>query len=292
METPKLNFIEQQFIIFKRNRLASVGAFLILLTIVISILSPWIAPYDPWKMNKDKNGKVLMLKPPSEEFLLGTTLYGRDVFSQILIGSQATLLIGFFAGFCAAFLGANIGLFSGYYGKMADNILMRITDIVYGMPFEPFIIVMVIIMSPPKLWTIGLAIILITWRTTARVVRSEVLSIKERPYITLAKIRGASNLRIIYRHIVPNILPLILVYFCASVAWSVIAYASISFLGFGDPNILSWGSMLYEVFAQGGIRAWWWFIPPGICLSIFIISLYMVVRAYEEFANPRLRIQR
>jgi len=292
METPKINLVHQQLVIFKRNRLASVGAVIILFIIFISVVSPWIAPYDPWKMNKDKNGKVLMLKPPSEEFLLGTTLYGRDVLSQILIGTQATLLMGFVAGFCAAFLGANVGLISGYYGKMTDNILMRITDIVYGLPFEPFIIVMVIIMSPPKLWTIGLAIILITWRTTARVVRSEVLSIKERPYITLSRIRGASNLRIIYRHIVPNILPLILVYFCASIAWSVIAYASISFLGFGDPNVLSWGSMLYDVFAQGGIRAWWWFIPPGLCLSIFIISLYVVVRAYEEFANPRLRTQR
>jgi len=292
MKIMKISFVAQQLRILKENRLASAGAFIILLMILLSILSPWVAPYDPWKTNFDKNGKVEMLKPPNNQFLLGTTLYGRDVLSQMLIGSRVTLLIGFFAGFCSAFIGANIGLISGYYGKITDNILMRITDIVYGMPFEPFIIVMVIILSPPKISTIGLAIILITWRTTARVVRSEVLSIRERPYIILAKIRGADNFRIIYRHIAPNILPLILVYFCASVAWSVIAYASISFLGFGDPNILSWGSMLYEVFANGSIRAWWWFIPPGICLSIFIVSLYMVARCYEEFSNPRLRTHR
>jgi len=135
-----------------------------------------------------------------------------------------------------------------------------------------------------------LTISLLMWRTTARVIRSQVLSVRERGFVKAAKIAGASDLRIIYVHIFPNVLPMTLLYVAFDIAWAVLAEASISFLGFGDPNQVSWGQMLYLAYVSGSIRqAWWWTIPPGLGLSLFVIAVFLVGRQYEKLASPRLR---
>jgi peptide/nickel transport system permease protein len=229
------------------------------------------------------------METPSLRYPLGTTLMGRDVLSQIIYGTQTTVMIGLVSGLISIVIGAGIGLFSGYYGGTLDEVLMRFTDIIYGMPFLPFIIVLISLFGR-NLWFVIIAIVCIVWRTSARVVRAQTLSIRQRQFVQVAKARGCSDLRIIFRHIMPNILPLLLLYTAFNIAWSILAEAGASFLGFGDPHQLSWGGMLYDLWISGKTRsAWWWFISPSVCIILLVSALVFVSRAYEEVANPRLK---
>ena len=226
---------------------------------------------------------------PSNNHWLGTTLYGRDVFSQVIMGTRNALFVGLLTAFFIGLIGLNVGLFSGYYGGFIDNLLMRITDIVFGVPILPFAIVALSILTRSILWII-FSMAIVFWPTTARVIRSQVLSLKERPFIDAARISGSSNLRIIYKHIAPNVLPQTLVHGAFAVAWAITTEASICFLGFGDPYSISWGTIIYDAFTSLAMyQAWWWFLPPGICIMLLVMSFYFVGRAYEEIANPRLR---
>jgi len=269
--------------------LGRIGAAIIIFFAIIAILAPWIAPHDPWETLRDASNKLAILRTPSWEFPLGTTSLGRDILSQMIYATRATMIIGLISGVISIAIGANIGLLSGYYGGKLDEIMMRFTDIIYGMPFLPFIIVLISLFGRSK-WFVVLAIVVIIWRTSARVVRAQTLALKERQFISAAKVRGCSDFRIIYRHILPNILPLLLLYTSFNIAWSIIAEAGASFLGFGDPNQLTWGGMLYELWISGKSRtAWWWFAPPSIAIVLLVSALVFVSRAYEEVANPRLR---
>jgi peptide/nickel transport system permease protein len=166
---------------------------------------------------------------------------------------------------------------------------MRLTDIAFGIPFLPFAIVL-IALTGPSIMNIILTISILLWRTTARVIRSQVLSIKERPFIISAKVSGASHFRIMYVHILPNVLPMSFLYIALGIAWATLVEASISFLGFGDPQLISWGQMLYYTFLTGSARSDWWnVLPPGLCITLFVISAFMIGQAYEEVINPRLR---
>ena len=158
----------------------------------------------------------------------------------MIYATRTTMIIGAVSGVISILLGANIGLFSGYYGGKIDEVLMRFTDVIYGMPFLPFIIVLISLFGRSQ-WFVILAIVLIIWRTSARVVRAQTLALKERQFVNAARVRGCGDLRIIYRHIMPNILPLLLLYTAFNIAWSIIAEAGASFLGFGDPNQLFLG---------------------------------------------------
>ena len=276
--------------IIATSRPGTVGALIVAFFAVVALLAPWLAPHDPWEsLYSESTGKIASLLPPSLEFPLGTTLLGRDLLSQMIYGCQATMLIGLTSGLIAILIGANIGLASGYYGGRVDEVLMRFTDIVYGMPFLPFIIVLISLFGRSK-WFVILAIVLILWRTSARVIRAQTLAIKQRQFIQSARARGCSDLRIIYRHILPNILPLLLLYTAFDIAWAVVAEAGASFLGFGDPDQLSWGGMLYELWISGKSRvAWWWFAWPSLAIVALVSALVFVSRAYEEVANPRLK---
>jgi len=278
-----------QWRIIRESRMGTFGLMVILFFSVIAILAPWIAPHDPWLTLRDSAGKIATMRPPSAEFPLGTTFLARDILSQMIYATQTTVFIGLVSGLMSILIGANIGLISGYYGGRIDEVMMRITDVVYGMPFLPFIIVLIALFGRSKYFVI-LAIVLIIWRTAARVVRAQTLSLKQRQFVLAARARGASDFRVIYRHILPNILPLLLLYTAFNIAWSVMAEAGASFLGFGDPDQLSWGSMLYELWISGRIRtAWWWFSWPSIAIVLLVSALVFVSRAYEEIANPRLR---
>jgi peptide/nickel transport system permease protein len=220
---------------------------------------------------------------------LGTTNHGVDVFSQLLWGARIALVVGVLSALGSVLLGTLIGLLAGYFSGIVDEIIMRFTDIAYGIPFLPFALVVISIVQP----SIGLIIILVIaflWRTTARVIRSQVLTLRERPFVLAARAAGLSELAILFRHVAPNVLPLSFLYVAIGVQAGVMSEAALSFLGFGDPNVMSWGLMLNDAFRAGAMRsAWWWVLPPGICLSILVISTFMVTRAYEELVNPRLR---
>jgi peptide/nickel transport system permease protein len=267
----------------------SVGAGILLLYILAALLAPILITHDPWEINRTEKGVVARLEPPSARHLLGTTHLGRDVFSQLVIGTRATLLVGFVAAFCVTLIGTNVGLISGYFGGWIDEVMMRVVDIAYSIPFVPFIIILVSLLEP-SLWNIILGIVLLFWRSPTRVIRSQVLTLKTRPFVKAAKVAGASDLRIVYTQIAPNILPLALLYMSISVAWAVITETSVSFLGLGDPLVISWGQMLNLAFLSGAVRhAWWWIVPPGISIIMIVVSMFMIGEASEEYANPRLR---
>jgi len=272
-----------------RSKLGMFGMIIFAACVVVALLAPVLAPYEPMQKHYDASGKLMKLNPPSSGHLLGTTILGRDVFSQLLWGGRPALMIGLLTAIGVVLIGVNIGLIAGYYGGWIDNLLMRITDIFMGLPFLPFIIV-VLSLTGRSLWTITLALVIIMWRSTARVIRSQVLSLRERSFVDAARVSGASSLKIIYVEIAPNIFPIALVNVVFALAWAIITEASIGFLGFGDPNVLSWGSIIYEAFAsEMSYKAWWWVIPPGAAIMILVTAVYFIGRAYEEMINPRLK---
>ena len=250
--------------IFMKNRMAVLGLVILLLFFIIGILAPLLTTHDATAMNRLENGRPARLQSPSITFFFGTTDLGRDVYSQIVMGTRVALLVGFLTALIVTFIGTTIGLISGYYGGWIDNLLMRFVDILYSIPFIPFVIVLVSLLKP-SLWNIILAIALLTWRSVTRIVRSQVLSLVQRPYVKAARVAGASDFRIIFVHIAPNVLPLAFLEMAFMIGWAIIAESSVSFIGFGDPSLISWGQILHASFLSGAVRtAWWWVIPPGL----------------------------
>jgi peptide/nickel transport system permease protein len=266
------------------------GLVVVLLFVAVALLAPLIAPYGAFEVVYNADHSVVRLSPPSWQSWFGTTNQGMDVFSQLIWGSRVALVVGLLSALGSVVLGTLIGLIAGYFGGWIDEALMRMTDIAFGIPFLPFAMV-VISIAKPSLGLVILLVVFFLWRTTARVIRAQVLSLKTRPFIWAARAAGAGDLQILFRHITPNVLPLSFLYMAIGVQTGVMLEAALSFLGFGDPNVLSWGIMLNAAFQAGAMRsAWWWVVPPGIALSLFVIAVFMITRAYEERLNPRLRM--
>ena len=275
----------------RRDTLAMIGVGIISGFVLLAIFGPYITPHDPSENIRGEDGTLLRTEGPSlgDGTYFGTTNYGEDVLTQVIVSTRVSVMVGLIAAFIAVFIGANIALISAYYGGWVDDALMRLVDIAYGLPFLPFAIVLVFIFGQ-GLWNMIIVIAAILWRDSARVVRSEVLTQKQRPYVKSAKAIGASDRRIMYKHIFPNVLPLVALYAAFAVAYAIIYEASISFLGFGDPELYSWGQMLLQVYMSGAIRfAWWWVLPPGICLMLIVMAVFFIGRSLEEITNPELR---
>lgn len=273
----------------KRDKLAMAGVVILIIFIIIGLFSSQIAPFDPTQRHNNPAGGLARLEAPSLRHLFGTTDVGRDIFSQVVLGTTTALTVGFLAAFLTTFVGSTVGIISGYYGGIVDSILMRIVDFFYAIPFIPFVIVLSAVLSP-SMWNIILAVTLLSWRTVARLVRSQVLSISKRPFIKAAKVSGASNFRIMSKYILPNVVPIILLEMAFMVNWAIMAEASIAFLGFGDPNKQSWGQILHYSFITGNSRvAWWWIAIPGLAIVLLLVSIFFVARALEEVVDPRLR---
>ncbi len=265
-----------------------VGLGLFLAFCLIALAAPALAPLDPLAINYDASGGMQRMRPPGGDFPLGTNYYGRDILSQIIAGSRVSIGVGLLSALIIVFIGANVGLFAGYFRGWVDALLMRLTDIAFGIPFFPFAVLLVALLEP-SIWNMVLTISCLLWRSVARVVRSQALSLRERPYIRAAQVAGASDLRVMYVHILPNLMPMVLLYTAIGIAYAVLSEASLSFLGFGDPSLVSWGSMLYDAYVTGSIsRAWWWTVPPGLCITLFVISVFLMARDWELIANPRL----
>ncbi len=247
------------------------------------------------------DGKYLAPLPPTwvkpapsgNTYLLGTDAFGRDIFSQLIWGSRIAILVGFVAAFFSVMIGIIVGVVAGYSGGWVDVVLMRFTDVILVLPSLPLIIVLAAVLGP-SIWNIIFVIVLVGWPGTARVIRSQVLSLKERPFIDAARVTGASNVRIMFRHIIPNVLPLAFLYMTFAVTGAILAEASLSFLGLGDPTTMSWGMMLYNISHGSGytLTAWWWLLPPGLSITFLVLGFFLVGRAFEEIINPRLRRRR
>lgn len=275
----------------KSDPFCMTGALIYLFFMLLAIFAPLIAPYDPHEMIKH-DGKLAYNQPPSAQHWLGTTNMGRDIFSQLVHGAKPAMMVGLTAAFFVAVVGTLVGLFAGYYKGRVDSVLMRITDIAFGIPFEPFVIVLVAFLGP-SVWNIVLVMGLLLWRDTARVIRSQVLTVRERSFVEAAKISGASDLRIIFVQVMPNILPLSFLYGSLAMGWAILTEAAVSFLGFGDPAMISWGYMLNDAYASQALsrEAYWWFIPPGIFIMLTVMAGFYIGRGAEEILYPRLKNQ-
>ncbi len=274
---------------FKRDKFAMTGAIIYIFFILVAIFGPLFAPYDPFMMVKE-NGKLMFNQAPSVKYLLGTTNMGRDIFSQLIYGARPALIVGFTAAFFVMVIGTLVGLFAGYYRGRLGNILMRLTDVAFGIPFIPFVIVLVAFLGP-SIWNIVLSMALLLWRDTARVIRSQVLTVRKRSFVEAARVSGASDLRIILVHITPNILPLSFLYGSLAMGWAILTEAAVSFLGFGDPKAISWGYMLHDAYVSQALSrgSFGWIIPPGICIMLMVMAGFYIGRGSEEILFPRLR---
>ncbi len=270
------------------NRTSLAGLLMLLVFVSMAILADLIAPYNPYERVS------LPFQPPSEKHWLGTDDLGRDIFSQMIYSSRLSLIIGFISALVATVIGTMLGILSGYYGGKVDEILMRLTDLWLAFPNLLFAILLVVIFSPQtgnRVVPIIIAIALVSWPTASRLIRSAVISIKQSPYIEAARALGASDARIIFSHILPNLTSLIIIEVITIMGGAMLTEASLSFLGLGDPRAMSWGMMLHYALSRNAIYLgmWWWFLPPGLLISLSVLSIILISTGLEEYFNPRLR---
>ncbi|WP_394295039.1 MULTISPECIES: ABC transporter permease [Haloferax] len=276
----------------RRDRLAFVGVVIVAGFLFLGLFGPMLAPHDPIEHDMvNADGAIMRLASPSADAPFGTTAFGKDVFSQFLAGARPTLIVGLFGGLGTGIIGFLVGLVSGYYGGWVDEVLMRMTDLTFSLPFMPMALLLLTFVTP-SIWLITLIIAGFLWKMPARVVRSEVLSVRERTFVKSARASGASDLRTMLLHVGPNVLPIGFLYTAYGVAWAIAAQASLAFLGFGDPTMTSWGRMLRQVFESGNMRiAWWWVFPPAIGIAAITTSVFLIGRAYEEVINPEIQTE-
>lgn len=255
------------------NRL---GLILVAFFVCIAIFADIIAPHSPWE-------RFEPYSEPSMKHWLGTNDIGNDILSELIHGTRASLIVGVGAAAIATLLGLFIGLISGYFKGFADELLMGITDIFLMIPRIPLLIILAAFLKS-SFWVIMLALGFLWWTSTARVVRSRALQVSAMDFVTSAKCLGFKNSRIILSDILPNIFPVVLPKFMLTVATAMISEASLSFLGLGDPSMKSWGLMINFAFIKGGLinEMWWWYVPPGICIILFVFSIVLLGFSFEE----------
>lgn len=273
-----------------RDPFALVGTLIYLLLILVAIFADQIATHDPREILYSGRFRIARNLPMSWDHLLGTTHGGRDIFSQLVHGTRSAVLVGLTAAFCVAALGTLLGLVSGYFRGWVDTVVMRLADVVLGLPFLPTVIVLAAL-TRPGTTTIIAAVALMLWPNTARVIRSQVLTVRERAFVEAARVTGCSTSRILFVHVAPSILPLSFLYGSIAVGWAILTEASASFLGFGDPTVISWGTMLQDAYANQamGREAYNWFVPPGVCIVLVVLAGFFISRGYEEILFPKLR---
>jgi len=285
--SPTVRRLRDFWSLYKGSRIGMLGLFFILAFIALAVVAPWLAPYDP-------RGLVgTPFQPPTSGHLLGTDQLGRDIYSQLIWGSRISLLVGLLASAFSVAIGTAIGLMSGYYRGPPDSILMRITDLFITLPNLPFMLILAALIGR-SVWNIIFVIAVTGWTGTARMVRSQTLSIKERPYIEAARSVGARDGHILVRHILPNVLPLVFANAIVGIVDAILAESGLSFLGLGDPTNPSWGLILKYANEAGALATgrWWFIIPPGVCIMLVAIGFAFSSYSLDQILNPRLRKRR
>jgi peptide/nickel transport system permease protein len=272
-----------------KHQTGRIGLIMVAFVIVIAIFAHYISPYDPY----DLFSRDLPRLAPSAGHLLGTDHIGNDILSKLIYGARVSLIVGIITGISSTLLGAVLGMMAGYLGGWFDTLIMRAVDVLMTIPSLPLMILIATYVGT-QFYMIIFIFTLLGWTGMARTIRAQVLSLKSQKYITAAELAGASRPYVMFRHILPEVSPLLIVSGVLSAAGVMVAEAGLSFLGFGDPKAISWGKMLFEAQANHGLllKAWWWVLSPGIAISITVIGFMLVGYALEEIVNPRVRQMR
>lgn len=269
---------------FKKNKMAVAGLIIVTVLVIVALFAPYIAPYSYDEVNYDES-----LKPPSPQHILGTDILGRDIFSRIVYGSRVSLEVGIIAVAISVLIGVTLGLISGYFGGWVDVIIMRLVDITYSFPFLLFAIAIMTILGPGMI-NVFIAIGIINWAWFARVTRGSVLSAKEQEYVLAAVAMGASPSRIMFKHIMPNVIAPVIVGAALNSGYAILAEAALSFLGIGvQPPYPSWGLMLSD--ARNYIStAPWMTIYPGLAIALTVLGFILLGNGLRDAIDPRLKI--
>ena len=264
-----------------KNKAAVAGAIVLLVLIILAVFAPWIAPYPYAYQNLD-----LGASPPSSVHLLGTDVLGRDLLSRILYGARISLLVGFIATTVALIIGVSWGIIAGYAGGKIDSVMMRIVDILYGLPFIIFIILLMVIFGR-NLWLLFLAIGAVEWLTMARIVRAQVLSLKNQEFVLAAQAMGVSNFAMFKKHLLPNILGPVAVYATLTIPQVMLLESFLSFLGLGiQPPMSSWGTLIKD-----GVESMeeysWLLIYPGLTFTITLFALNFFGDGLRDALDPK-----
>ena len=264
-----------------QNRAAMIGGITILVLIILAIFAPWIAPYSYSYQNLD-----IGASPPSAEHLLGTDVLGRDLLSRLLYGARISLLVGFVATGVALVIGVSWGIVAGYFGGRVDSIMMRIVDVLYGLPFIIFIILLMVIFGR-NIWLLFAAIGAVEWLTMARIVRAQVIGLKNQEFVQAAQVMGVSNFSMFRRHILPNILGPIAVYATLTIPQVMLLEAFLSFLGLGiQPPMSSCGTLIrYGV--ESMEEHYWLLIYPGLTFTITLFALNFFGDGLRDALDPK-----
>jgi peptide/nickel transport system permease protein len=273
---------------FRRNRLAMAGLVVMLLLYVVTLLAPLLAPFDP-----TAQGDIVLARylPPSAEHLMGTDKFGRDIFSRVLYGARISLTIGFVAVAISVVFGTLVGALAGYFGRWTDTVLMRFTDMMLAFPRLVLLIVVIALFNDVSnpIWLVVIVLGLTGWMSVARIVRGEVLSLREREFVQAARVLGMSDSRIILRHIIPNTLAPVIVYTTLGIGNTILVEASLSFLGLGvQPPTPSWGNMISDG-RDALITAWWIATFPGLAIVATVTAFNLLGDGLRDALDPRLR---
>ena len=265
---------------FSQNRAVPIAGFVLLVLVLLVLLAPLLAPYDPYAL-----GSGSRLGGHSFRNIMGADNLGRDVFSRILWGGRVSIFVGFSAAFATTVLGLLVGTISGYLGGWVDDILMRLTETFMVIP-RFFLALIIVAFFGANIWNIILAISILTWPVTARLVRSEFLTLRTRQFVDAAHVIGTKRSTIIFREILPNAIGVVVVNASLLTAQAMLLEAGLSYLGLGDPSLVTWGRMLYE--AQPFLRqAWWMAVYPGLGIFLSVLTLNLLGDGLNDVLNPR-----
>ena len=270
---------------FRRNKLAMLGALIILSLAVVAIIAPFVAPFNP-----DQQDVLHRLEPPSRKHLLGTDDLGRDLLSRIIYGTRVSLLVGFVAIGIAIVIGSILGLLSGYFGGWLDTTIMRLVDIMLCFPTF-FLILMVIAFLEPNIWNVMAVIGLTGWPGLTRLVRGECLSVREREFVQAARVLGLSNIRVMFVHLLPNVMAPILVTATLGIGGAILTESALSFLGLGvQPPTPSWGNILTAGKDYLTV-AWWLSLYPGLAILITVLAYNLLGEGLRDVLDPRIMLE-
>ena len=269
----------------RERKSAALGAFILLVLVLGAVLAPWIAPYGLHEQVGPPFGA------PSWSHPFGLDDGGIDMLTLLLWATRISIVVGLAATFVAMVIGGTVGVAAGYFGGVTDGVLMRITDFFLVIPDVPLMIVVAAIWGP-SLFHIIIVIGILLWTSTARVIRAQVLSVRQRVYVKRARALGAGHLRIVGRHVLPQIAPLLIANTVLTIAVAIFDETALAFLGLGDPSRISLGKMIENAFQRAAISAgaWWAIVLPGIVIVLLILGCTLMGQALEDTLNPRLRV--